>query len=184
MPSLFRSLLYLYPADYRRKYGEEMITVLAEVQEEAASEGLFPRAACGLRESAGLLRGVFREHAQAIFGPRTFSFYSQRRFSMRSDFRFPKATVTLMLVILATVIYAIEKAKSLQHVLPATGPSLGPIEPTHVAIMPAFFFAFALVCACAALAWAVLFALRRSGIHRFSNLNMSASHHPKPTLFN
>src|SRR5256885_6462927 len=59
------------------------------------------------REFCGILSGALRAHFDSLFGP-TVPF---RRFYMQPQFRFPRSTVFLMLVILAGVMLAIEKAK-------------------------------------------------------------------------
>jgi hypothetical protein len=179
MPSLFAALLYLYPAPYRNQFGDEMISVLSQVSHEARTRGVFAQTLCYSREIAGLLRGALREHMQGSLPGRTFPMLSRRRLLMRSEFRFPKSTVTLMLLILAALFLVIEKAKELQLRIAASGSAVGPTEPAHVAIIPAFFLAFLLVAACAVLGWAIVFAFRRSGMHRLARLNPSS---PKTTL--
>lgn len=180
MPVLFRSLLFLYPAAYRTEFADEMLSVLTDRRADL-DDRLFPRMLFFARESAGLLLGALREHLRNAYGSHEFPI-PERRLIMRSEFRFPKSTVTLMLVILAAVVYTIEKAKSLQQVLPSSSPALGPIAPTHVAVIPSFFAGLAVVLSCAALGWLIVFAFRRSGLHRLSNLDTSVGHHPKPTL--
>jgi hypothetical protein len=180
MPVLLRSLLFLYPATYRGEFADEMLTVLTDRQADL-EDRLLPHVLFFARESAGLLLGALQEHLRNTCGPQEF-LIPERRPTMRSEFRFPKSTVTLMLVILAAVVYTIEKAKSLQSVLPSSSPALGPIEPAHVAVVPSFFVGLALILSCAALGWLLVFALRRSGLHRLSNLDTSVGHHPKPSL--
>lgn len=181
MSFLFRSLLFLYPAGHRAAFAGEMLAVLTDRHadlEDRASARIFFFA----RESAGLLLGALREHLRITSVFQEFPIQQRRRTMMRSEFRFPKSTVTLMLAILAAVFYAIEKAKSLQHSLPSSSPALGPIAPAHVAVLPAFFMALAVVLSCAALGWIIVFAFRRSGLHRLSNLDTSVGHDPKHTL--
>src|ERR1700687_2499570 len=101
MLSLCRSLLRLYPSGYRDQYGEEMMAVLLEVQAEIRKKGWFGRIVSYAREAGGLLSGALREQARTIAYSHGCRMYSLRRFSMRSEFRFPKATVTLMAIILA-----------------------------------------------------------------------------------
>ena len=181
MSLLFRTLVCLYPAAYRLEFSNEMLSVLtdrrADLNDRASAHILF----CA-RESAGLLLGAVREHLRYSHILQQIPIPPQRRLFMRSDFRFPKSTVTLMIVILAAVFYAIEKAKSLQYSLPSTAPAFGPVAPAHVAVIPSFFLALAAVLACATLGWIILFALRRSGLHRLSNLDTTVGHHPKATL--
>src|SRR2546422_1671295 len=102
MLALYRSLLYLYPAAYRCEYGEEMMDVLSEVQEESGKRSAVEQVFCTAHEAGGLLYGAVREHFWSITGShdrRMFSsIFSSGRFSMRSEFRFPKATLTLMMI--------------------------------------------------------------------------------------
>jgi hypothetical protein len=177
MLSLYRCLLYLYPAVYRHEYGEEMAGVFTELlktelQKEVRSEergkGLLPRGRFFLREFAGLLSGAVQEHSRAIAGSNLFP---PRRFTMRSEFRFPKATPVLMTIILAGVILTIEKATAIEQSLPLDYPQqLPPIQPEHFTFFPAMAVIFLSAYAAALIGWIVLFALRRSGVHRLSEM--------------
>src|ERR1700691_1946422 len=104
MLSLYRCLLHLYPAAYRYEYGDEMAGVFHELQKDIRSEtqgkGLLLRGRFFLREFAGLLYSALQEHSRSILG----SHFPPRRFTMRSEFRFPKATPVLMTIILAGVV--------------------------------------------------------------------------------
>ncbi|HXY25769.1 MAG TPA: hypothetical protein VEI73_14030 [Candidatus Acidoferrum sp.] len=86
---------------------------------------------------------------------------------MRSEFRFPKATVALMTIILAAVVWTIEKAEAISASLPHTGQQVGPIS-EQFTIVPTLVEVLLITLAGGALAWVVLFALRRSGLQRFS----------------
>ena len=94
---------------------------------------------------------------------------------MRSEFRFPKATVALMTIILLAVIMTIEKAKAISESVPHANPPVGPIQPAYITIVPTFLIVFAGVCVCGALLWAVLFAFHLSGVQRLSDLDPSAA---------
>lgn len=169
MLSLYRCLLHLYPAAYRYEYGDEMAGVFSDVHTETSGKGLSPRAALLLREFAGLLRGALEEHSRAITGSHLF--LPARRFTMRSQFRFPKATPVLMAVILAGVILTIEKATAIEESLPLAYPGqLPPIRPEHFTFFPAMAVIFLSAYAAAVIGWTVLFALRRSGVHRLSEM--------------
>lgn len=61
---------------------------------------------------------------------------------MRSEFRFPKATVALMLLILAGVLIAIDKARSIQSSLPYSNPHVGPIHDVYFTALPSLLLAF------------------------------------------
>ena len=92
---------------------------------------------------------------------------------MRSEFRFPKATAPLMAIILALIVVAIEKAKAIQASLPHTNPHVGPIQPAQFTLFSTLVVVLAITCAAGLLGWAILFALRRSGLHRLSEFNPS-----------
>jgi hypothetical protein len=90
---------------------------------------------------------------------------------MRSEFRFPKATPILMTIILAGVILTIEKATAIEESFPLAYPQqLPPIQPGHFTFFPAMAVIFLSAYAAALIGWAVLFALRRSGVHRLSEM--------------
>jgi hypothetical protein len=177
MPSPFRSLLYLYPAAFREEYGEEMMTVLSAVKLEIQRKGSLARAFWYAHEAGGLVCGAMQEHSRSLFAPERFPTFPQRRLTMRSEFRFPKATVTLMTIILAAVMYTIEKAKAISESIPQANPPVGPIQPEQFTIVTTFLVVMAGVCGAAALVWAVLFALKRSGTQRLADLNPSAGQH-------
>ena len=67
MLRLYRSLLALYPAPYRHAYADEMLSVLAEVELEAAQAKTWARISLRAREVSGLLGGALTEHTRAIF---------------------------------------------------------------------------------------------------------------------
>jgi hypothetical protein len=90
---------------------------------------------------------------------------------MRSDFRFPKTTVTLMLIILAGVIMAIDKARAIQASVPYSHPVVGPIQPVHLVALSSLLLILVGAGVLGAIGWAILFALHQSGVQRFSTLN-------------
>jgi hypothetical protein len=175
MLALYRRLLYLYPSGHRYEYGEEMVAVFREAQAEARQKRPLGRAAFCVREVGGLLCDALQERLRSAAGFHRWSLFRSslfpsRRFAMRSEFRFPKATTVLMVIILAGVVLAIEKAKAINASLPAINPQLGPIEPAHFTFFPTIALVFAFFYAAGVLGWAVLFALRRSGVHRLSEM--------------
>jgi hypothetical protein len=89
---------------------------------------------------------------------------------MRPEFRFPKTTPILMAIILAGVILTIEKATAIQDSLPYANPQLPPIQPEHFTFFPAMAVIFLSAYAAAVIGWIVLFVLRRSGVHRLSEM--------------
>jgi hypothetical protein len=177
MIAIYRSLLHLYPAAYREEYANEMMTVFDEVEAEMENKSTLARALSLARETGGLLRGAMRENVRSIFGPyggSTFSSFSRRRPTMRSEFRFPKATVTLMVIILADVMVAIDKARSIEFSVPHVNPPVGPIHSAQFTILASLALALVLACLAGAIGWAVIFALRRSGLHRLSEVDASS----------
>jgi hypothetical protein len=165
---LYRCLLFLYPSSHRDEFGEEMIAVFREVHSEVRWKGIVERSFFCAREVAGLLIGALEERFRSITGVHPGSLFPSRRFSMRSEFRFPKATAVLMTIILAGVVLAIERAEAISASLPRNNPPVGPIQPAHFTFLPTVALMLAAVYAAGALGWAILFALRRSGVHRLS----------------
>jgi hypothetical protein len=161
MLQVYRSLLYLYPAGYRREFGEEMACVFREAQ-RSVGRTLSARASFCFREIAGLLSGAAREHFHSFTGSHNWN--SARRLHMR---RFPRSTILLMIVILAGVVLTIENARDVQLKYDASSISVWNSFPGFVT------FGFALVLIAAVSGWAILFALRRSGMHRLSDVQTS-----------
>jgi len=81
---------------------------------------------------------------------------------MQRQFRFPRFTVLLMLVIFASVVLTIAKASSL------AGDTLGLAWRTLVVVL---LFMLLSTCTAAAVAWGILYTRRRSGVHRLQNVN-------------
>jgi len=167
MVRAYRSLLYLYPAACRLEFGDEMTYVFARAQTEVRENGRFlTRAFFYAREFLGLLAGGFTAHLCNLFG--LDHWLPFRRFDMRSGFKFPRSTVFLMCLIFAGVVLAIEKAKDITvkygppHVR-AVGDPL-PLFLLLALVAPAVFVAAT---------WGILFALRRTGMHRLSNVDAS-----------
>jgi hypothetical protein len=178
MSRVFRYLLYFYPPAYRHEYGEEMISVFSQVQEETGKRGLPARSLFWAREAGGLLCGALQEHARSLTISHPHLLFESRRFSMRAEFRFPKATAWLMPIILAAIVMAVEKAKTIQASLPAARP-LGTIPSAmHFSFLLTILLIAAVACGAGLIGWAILFALRRSGLHRLSELNPSGMQRP------
>lgn len=165
MTKLYRTLLYLYPAGYRREFGEEMASVFSRAR-QTVKHGFLPRAKFWHREVAGLLCGAAREHFLSFTG--SYDWNSSRRLNMR---RFPRSTIVLMIVILIGVALTMEKARAVQ--VKYDGFSSTTVWDTF----PGFFtFGFGVMLLAAITAWAILFALRRSGMHRLSNVQTWQDH--------
>jgi len=173
MLPLYRALLHFYPSAYRSEYGEEMMAVLSEVQKEIRKKSFLGRAEAVVRGAGGLLYGAIEEHLRTLTGSYRGMTLSTRRITMRSEFRFPKATVTLMAIILVVVMMAIDKARSIQSSIPYANPHVGPIKTAELTVLPALLIVLVGAGAFGIIGWAVLFALRRSGLHRFSQTNAS-----------
>ncbi len=170
MLRLDRSLLTLYPAPYRGEYRDEMLSVLAEVEHGLAQKDMWAKTRRRVREAGGLLVGALQEHARHMAGFYSNSLVPNRRFRMRSEFRFPKATAVLMTVILVAVLMAIEKAKAISASLPPSSTPVGIIQPEHMSTVSNFLVILGMAVVAGAMGWLVAFALRRSGIQRLSDV--------------
>jgi hypothetical protein len=173
MDSLYHWLLLLYPPEYRSEFGDEMMAVFREAKTGTWQKGVLARAAFCAREAGGLLCGALEEHLRVLTGSDFLGLFGSRRFGMRSEFRFPKATVALMAIILAALVMAIEKAKAISAAVPHTNPPVVPVISVQVTIVPTLLLVIAMAVVAGALGWAVLFALRRSGVQRFSGFKAS-----------
>jgi hypothetical protein len=173
MLAIYRALLYLYPSTFRDEYGEEIMAVLCEVQAEMEHQKLVVRVICCARELTGLLRGALQEHGRGIFRSHDGSPFSSRRLPMRSEFRFPKATVTLMAIILVGIVMAIDKGKAIQASVPYANPHVGAIQSAQFTVVPSLMLTLVGACLVGAIGWVITFALHRSGIQRFSEVDLS-----------
>jgi hypothetical protein len=162
MRTLYRCLVRFYPKDYRREYAGEMLSVILESQQQLTNKSFAELLSFSARETAGLLCGAGREHLRLLLGSQ--GLVPIRRFNMRPEFRFPRSTVFLMTVVLAGVILAIEKATQVEV---KNGTTLGMVWP---ALAVFFLFMSLAMSAVAACVWAVLFALRRTGMQRLDNV--------------
>jgi hypothetical protein len=165
--TLYRSLLHLYPAFHHERFGEEMIAVFGEMQAEAVSKGTRARLMFWARESAGVVVGAVQEHWRALGGEDVWLWFPTRRFTMRTEFRFPKATAVLMALILGGVMLAIQKGENISASLRgAAEPPIGAIHPTHSVLLGGIVLGLVFFYAAGMIGWAILFAMRRSGVHR------------------
>jgi hypothetical protein len=162
MLSFYRWLLYLYPSLCRREFADEMISVFRDAHADVSAGSVKERISFRVRETLGLLAGAVREHTRILGGSdQSISF---RGFDVRPEFRFPRSTVFLMSIIFAGVILAMEKANTIQVKYAAGAGSIWPSLP--------WFLGFTLLftCAAAMVGWGILFALRRTGVHRLANI--------------
>jgi hypothetical protein len=146
-------LLCLYPGSYRNEFGEEMTCVFREAHCQLppapAAKISFYR-----REFLGLLSGALRAHFDRLFGPAI----PLPRFDMQAQFRFPRSTVFLMLVIFAGVLLAIANAGRVAG---------GSVWPSLISVL---VFMLLSMCTVALLIWGILHSLQRSGVHRLQNV--------------
>ncbi|HEX4784461.1 MAG TPA: hypothetical protein VH350_08980 [Candidatus Sulfotelmatobacter sp.] len=164
---LYRHALRLYPASHRDEFGEEMFLVFRELHAETAARGLRTHLRLCARETAGVFVGALREHWRLLGGDRFSQLFSTRRFTMHTEFRFPKATAVLMTIILGGVILAIQKGEAISASLRgAVVPPIGPIHPVHSVFVGGILLGFVFFYAAALIGWTILFAMRRSGLHR------------------
>jgi hypothetical protein len=175
MVRIFRELLRLYPPAFRQTYGDEMILVLFDAQAEIRRKSFLVRLRWQLREIAGLLSGALEEHMRSITGSYEGELLPPRRFKTQKEFRFPKATVGLMTVVLIAVVMVIEKAKAISMSVPPNSVQVGPIQPEQYGTVSTFVVVLVGACAAAAIGWAILFALRRTGSQRLSELDAQRS---------
>jgi hypothetical protein len=175
MLTVYRLLLYLYPPAHRCEFSEEMLAVLGEAQTEAWKNDTLVRSRFCAREIKGLVVGALSEHVRTIAGVDRPPLIFSRRLNMRSEFRFPKITVTLMTIILAGVVLAIEKATAIQASVPDSYQHVGPIQPAHFTFLPTMLVIMGGACLAGAIGWAILFALHRSGVQRLAEFD-PASH--------
>lgn len=85
---------------------------------------------------------------------------------MRNEFRFPKTTAVLMTLILGGVVLAIKKGETISS--SQVSPPIGPLPPIHSVLLGGIFWTLAFFYAAGLIGWAILFAMRRSGVHRLA----------------
>lgn len=160
-PTIYRWLLCLYPVSYRDEFGSEMAGVFCDAR-SALPKTVGAKLNFYRREFPGLLSGALSAHLDRLFGP-AIPF---PRYHMQRQFRFPRSTVFLMFVILAGVMLAIHEAQivvQMKHGLP-------PSPATAWGSTAWGLFTLALALTAAAAGWGILFALRRTGIHRLDGV--------------
>jgi hypothetical protein len=164
MPTLYRRLLYLYPAAHRHEYGEEMAWVFQQAYATVRKEKVLAHAEFCTREIRGLLVGSVREWFRRVSN--SYDWVPGKGGSMDRKFRFPRATLVLMLLSLVGVVLSLEEASVIQTRY-GSGGSIGPVWP---ALLWTFGRILLIASAAAAAVWGIFFALRRSGVHRFAEL--------------
>ncbi len=149
-------LLCLYPGSYRGEFGEEMASVFRDAR-SALPPALAAKISFYRREYCGLLSGALCAHFDRLFGPGI----PFRRFDMQPQFRFPRSSVFLMLVVFGGVVLTIAKASSI------AGDTSGSVWRSLGSVL---VFMLMTVCTAAAVVWGILHTLRRSGVHRLENV--------------
>jgi hypothetical protein len=159
MAAFYRYLLHCYPADHLREYGEEMLAVFRQAHEAVSSQGVRGRTLFYSREITGVLVGALREQLCADWS-------LLRRLDMRSEYRFPRSAIFLMVVLLVAVVVAIESARSI---------SAGETNTiSGWVILRLFVFGASFMCVTGAITgaigYAILSVLRRTGVDRLANI--------------
>lgn len=171
MIAIYSLLLRLYPVEYKQEFADEMLTVFEEARSDVAGKNVTSRAMFSLRETLGLVGGALREHLR-LAGARGFRLSIPRKaFTMSNGFRFPKSTAVLMTLILGGVLLAIKRGGEIEASLPHVNPQIAPIQPAHEALIPPVVLLWMFFCALGVIGWGIMFALRRSGIHRLAEMS-------------
>ena len=89
---------------------------------------------------------------------------------MRSEFRFPVAAKLFMTFTLILILVAIEKGNELSLALSRTNLPAGTAGWTRFALLPGTLETFLVACAAGAAVWCILYAMRRSGVQRLSDV--------------
>jgi len=173
MLNVYRALLCLYPAEHRQVFSEEMLEVLLAARNEISEQKLFARGRLMVRESAGLLMGALRERFRRFTGiHHELSSFVSGRLAMRNGFRFPKTTIVFMLLILGGVLSAIKRGEDIAASVPNANPPITVhVQSVHSILLGGMPLFFAFFYAAGLIGWAILFALRRSGVHRLAGMS-------------
>jgi hypothetical protein len=172
MLKVYRTLLRLYPAEHRQVFSEEMLEVLLEARNEVSEQKRFARGRLIVRESAGLLRGALRERFRMLTEIHHELSFVTGRLAMRNGFRFPKTTIVFMLLILGGVLSAIKRGEDIAASVPNANPPITVhVQSVHSILLGGMPLFFAFFYAAGLIGWAILFALRRSGVHRLAGVS-------------
>ena len=157
MLTIFHFLLRLYPAGYLSEYAGEMSWVFQQKLKDIERRGMSGRLSFAAQEIAGLVGGAFR---QRFPGSEWNSF---RRFNMPL-FRFPRATIFLMLAALAGLLAAIQMGASILR-------ESARFQPVAWYSVPGVFAGlFIMFFVVAAVGNAILYAMKQSGSQRLNNI--------------
>ncbi len=172
MLAIYRKLLSLYPVEHRELFSEEMLSVLSEERSEIRDRKLLVKGRFVLREATGLLMGALREHFRALTEIHEELSFVSGRFAMRNGFRFPISTIVFMALILACVMWAIQKGEDIATSVPNVNPPLPVhIQPIHSILLGGMPLFFGIFYAAGLIGWGILYALRRSGVHRLADVS-------------
>ena len=163
MRRLYEKLLWLYPAEFRGEFSEEMAWCFAEA--EADCSGRVARAHFLAREMLGLVRGACE--AQLRSAPELWN-VSRRvvMISRNKRFRFPIAGIAFMIASLGCVLYAIRMARQISYALAGTKMQVYNYQPDHLSFVQTFGFAFGVTVVCTLAVLAILHFTRRAGAQR------------------
>jgi predicted permease len=105
MTRLYRALLYLYPARFRHRFGDEMIDLFRARHAAAGSRGLRARTVFWSTAAIDLLTSVCREHGLGTWSPRHLM--TGHAISLRDAARFlhrsPGMSVAIVLLMALTI---------------------------------------------------------------------------------
>jgi len=169
MINVYRQLLRLYPAAYRREFADEMLTVFEEARCETVRESFIKRGLFNLREVAGLVGGACKEHLRIAEWKDLKVLLPRKEFIMHNGFRFPKSTVVFMMLILGGVLVAIKRGGDIARSL--IDPQVAGTQPMHSALLPPVVLLWMFFCAFGLVGWGIMFALKRSGMHRLAQIS-------------
>lgn len=159
--SIYCGLLFLYPADYRARFGKEMAEVFRQAYAEACTQGYFSRFRFCLRELTGVVRAASCEQANT-YGRSWWAAHMRRMVMSR---RLHSITVILaMSLVLLAVVVTIETLKTFALQMSVSRPMLSPRFPLAVWEMLAVAYGGG------AVGWAIAFAIRRTGMHRLADM--------------
>jgi hypothetical protein len=171
MLTVYRQLLRLYPVTYRAQFADEMLAVFLDASADIRKQNALRRVMFSGREILGLVSGIWGEHLHLMFGHESGFSVPKRSFVMRNGFRFPKATAILMTIILAGVIVAIHQGEVIATSLPSFSQPITPIHPAHSYLLPGVIEGIIFFYGAGLAGWAIMFALRRSGVHRLDEMS-------------
>jgi cbb3-type cytochrome oxidase subunit 1 len=110
------------------------------------------------------------ELGELNISPVAISVNDLRRLTMHSEFRFPMAAKLFMTFTLILVLVAIEKGNEVSIAMSRANLRTGSAQWMRFALLPGTLETFFVACFAGAAVWCILFALRRSGVQRLSDI--------------